>query len=334
MERYCLEDEEETRATERAKMKDPQVKIDVLYKEKSRCRPLFLNFLITVTFPSGYFFFLWHFVSLMRARWLHKCEQPSEARRLSSRKGRRMPWQRNGPTVKVISGKDGRWEGRYTAGHNPETRKLIYKNVLGRTQAEAKNKLKAAIEETKSLDVTKAGKYTVGTWMDEWFENYAKIKARPSPHQTYRGYIDNHIKPNIGEISLEKLTSLELQKLYKKLLTSGRIDRVESKNQAKGLSPKTVRNICQIIALAMKLAKEQRLIAADPTEGCALPKLKRKEMKTLPIEQLASFLRDARNSRIFEMYYVELAARLRRGELLGPKWEGIDFEHGNLWMKQ
>lgn len=158
MERYCLEDEEETRATERAKMKDPQVKIDVLYKEKSRCRPLFLNFLITVTFPSGYFFFLWHFVSLMRARWLHKCEQPSEARRLSSRKGRRMPWQRNGPTVKVISGKDGRWEGRYTAGHNPETRKLIYKNVLGRTQAEAKNKLKAAIEETKSLDVTKAGK--------------------------------------------------------------------------------------------------------------------------------------------------------------------------------
>ena len=184
------------------------------------------------------------------------------------------------------------------------------------------------------MDVTNIVKYTAGTWMDKWFENYSKIKARPSSHQTCRRYIDNHIKPNIGEISLEKLTSLELQKFCKKLLTSGRIDRVESKHQAKGLSPKTVRNICQIIASAMKLAKEQRLIAADPTEGCALPKLKRKEMKTLPIEQLASFLRDARNSRIFEMYYVELAARLRRGELLGPKWEGIDFEHGNLWMKQ
>ena len=43
--------------------------------------------------------------------------------------------------------KDGRWEGRYTAGHDPETGKAIYKNVLGRTQAEAKTKLKAAIEE-------------------------------------------------------------------------------------------------------------------------------------------------------------------------------------------
>ena len=83
--------------------------------------------------------------------------------------------------------KDGRWEGRYTAGHDPETGKAIYKNVLGRTQTETKSKLKAAIEETKSLDVTKAGKYTVGAWMDEWFENYAKVKVRPSSHQTYRG---------------------------------------------------------------------------------------------------------------------------------------------------
>ena len=58
--------------------------------------------------------------------------------------------------------KDGRWEGRYTAGRDPETGKAIYKNVLGKTQAEAKAKLKAAIEASKSLDMTKAGQYTVG----------------------------------------------------------------------------------------------------------------------------------------------------------------------------
>ena len=52
-------------------------------------------------------------------------------------------------------------------------------------------------------------------------ENYAKVKVRPSSRQTYRGYIDNHIKPDIGEVPLEKLTSLELQKVCKKLLNSG-----------------------------------------------------------------------------------------------------------------
>ena len=37
--------------------------------------------------------------------------------------------------------KDGRWEGRYTAGYDPATGKRITKNVLGKTQAEVKEKL-------------------------------------------------------------------------------------------------------------------------------------------------------------------------------------------------
>ena len=63
---------------------------------------------------------------------------------------------------KTQSKRGGRWEGRYTAGRDPETGRVIYKNVLGKTQAEAKAKLKVAIEASKSLDMTKAGQYTVG----------------------------------------------------------------------------------------------------------------------------------------------------------------------------
>ncbi len=230
--------------------------------------------------------------------------------------------------------KDGRWEGRYVVGRDPDTGKMITKNVLGKTQAEVKEKLREAIENSKQLDYTKEGKYTVGQWMDEWFEAYAKVKVRPSSHQTYKGYIENHIKPNIGDIPIEKLTSLQLQKFYRRLLTEGRVPRIESENQPKGLSAKTVRNINQVISSAMDMAVKHKLILSNPTDGCELPKVEHKEMHTIHAEQLGAFLREAKESGVYELYYLDLATGLRRGELLGLKWEDVDLAHGVIHVRR
>ena len=53
-----------------------------------------------------------------------------------------MPKRRANGEGNIRKRKDGRWEGRYTVGHDPETGKAIIKNVLGKTQAEDKEKLK------------------------------------------------------------------------------------------------------------------------------------------------------------------------------------------------
>ncbi len=230
--------------------------------------------------------------------------------------------------------KDGRWEGRYTVGRDPKTGKQIFKNVLGKTQAEVKAKLEKAIEESRGLDIVKAQSYTVGQWLDVWFEYYAKVKVRPSSHKTYQGYIKNHIKPHIGNIPLTKLTTLDLQVMYQELLTKGRVDRIESKHQPKGLSAKTVRNLNQIISSAMKLAIQQKLISSNPADGCALPRIEHKEMKTLPADHLAAFLNEAKRTGTFELYYIDLATGLRRGELLGLKWQDIDLDSGVIHVRR
>ena len=121
----------------------------------------------------------------------------------------------HGKTQSQRGGKPPKTKGRlveeqYTEGRPPETEKAICKNVLGRTQAEAKAKLKEAIEMERDINTVKSKKYAGG--MDERVVRELCKRVRPSSHQTYRGCIDNCIVPNIGAIPLEKLTSLDLQK--------------------------------------------------------------------------------------------------------------------------
>lgn len=54
-----------------------------------------------------------------------------------------------------------------------ETIKRIIKNVLGKTQAECKAKLAAAMEAAKGVDVSRADEYTVATWLRSWYDIYA-----------------------------------------------------------------------------------------------------------------------------------------------------------------
>ena len=88
---------------------------------------------------------------------------------------------------------DGRWEGRYTAGYHPETGKRIIENVLGKTQAECKAKLSAALESVKGIDVSRANEYTVATWLRSWYDIYAKPNVRIVTADRYQLMVEKTI---------------------------------------------------------------------------------------------------------------------------------------------
>ena len=97
--------------------------------------------------------------------------------------------------------KDGRWEGFYTASYDPATGKQKIKNVLGKTQAEVKEKLKKAIADSQRLDMNRSGTHTVKSWVQMWYEVYAEPRLRENTKDYYLNYINNHIIPNWGTSS-------------------------------------------------------------------------------------------------------------------------------------
>lgn len=220
---------------------------------------------------------------------------------------------------------DGRWEGRYTAGYNPQTGKRIIKNVLGKTQAEVKAKLAKALEDSKELDIVRTDEYTVAEWLRLWYELYAEPNVRPTTAASYRRNIELHVIPHIGDIKLNRLTSRELQKFYKDLLENGRL-REAQKEKNPGLSNSTVRGIHMMLHNALDRAVRERLILRNPTEDCIIPKLEKKEMKILRPEDIKAYLAAAERRGILPMFYLELVSGVRKGELVALLWDDLDIE--------
>ena len=224
--------------------------------------------------------------------------------------------------------KDGRWEGRYTAGCDPTTGKPIHKSVLAKTQSEAKEKLKQAIAEAEKLDMSRAKSYTLGAWIKLWYEVYAEPRLREKTKDYYLNYIDNHIIPELGNTPLEKLTTIQIQKFYNDLQKSGRIQRyTHIKLKDKGLSTRVVRGIHTLLNNCLEQAVAERLLLANPAKGCRLPKLEKREMKILPEDKIGPYLAEAERRGLLAAFYLELTTGLRRGELLALLWTDLDVEN-------
>ena len=225
--------------------------------------------------------------------------------------------------------KDGRWEGRYTAGYDSKTGKRLIKNVLGKTQAEVKGKLKKALEECQGIEARKSeDEYTVASWLRTWYELYAKPNVRTATANRYELIIEQYTIPRIGNIKLKKLTTRHLQKLYKELLENGRIH--IGKNRDKGLSTTTVHSVHLMLHCALDRAVKERLIPRNPCEDCIVPKPRKLDMKILPPEHMKAYLEAAAVRGMFPMFYLELVSGLRKGELVALRWDDVDIQQRTI----
>ena len=224
---------------------------------------------------------------------------------------------------------DGRWEGRYTAGYDPDTGKRIIKNVLGKTQAEAREKLKAAVEQAQQVDIIRTDDYTVASFLHTWYDLYVLPNVRTATADRYKLMIETYTIPRIGKIKLKKLTSRDLQKMYKNLMEHGRIN-MKSGHGNPGLSSTTVHSVHLMLHSAFERAVKERLIARNPTDDCIAPKIQKVEMQTLRPEHLQSYLNAANERGVLPMFYLELVSGLRKGELVALLWDDLDIKNRTI----
>lgn len=107
---------------------------------------------------------------------------------------------------------------------------------------------------------------------------------RPSSQRSYADFIRLHIRPKLGNVPLNKLTTNDFQQFFNWVRKNGRTLHRESKDG--GLSDNMVRNYHSICRRALEKAVADRLIIKNPVEGCKAPPIRRKEMQLLTREEL------------------------------------------------
>jgi len=228
--------------------------------------------------------------------------------------------------------KDGRWEGRVVIGYDdngyPKT-----KNVLAKTKKECMEKLQRLKEECGGLKPEKVRPdMAFGDWLQFWYENHCKPKIRPTTQATYESRIRLHIIPEIGHIPLNKLTQNDLQQFYGRVKKNGRKSHTELYGE--GLSDRMVRMCHATCRSALEKAVQDGLIRVNPAIGCKLPPKKAREMQVLTRDELQRFLIQAQAEGYYELFLLELATGLRRGELMALQWDDLDFKTGVLTVNK
>ena len=243
-----------------------------------------------------------------------------------------MAKKRKSGTGTVRQRGDDRWEGRVVVGYDdsglPKT-----KNVLAKTKRECQEKLRQLTEGMVGRNDRKVKPDMLfGDWLCYWYETHSKPTLRASTRNNYENVIHNHVLPEIGKISLHKLSQNDLQQFYARLKKSGRKTRTECYGE--GLSDRMVRMCHATCRSALQRAVQDGLIRTNPAEGCKLPPKKAREMQVLARDELQRFLIQAKAEGYYELFLLDLATGLRRGELLALQWDDLDFETGVLTISK
>ena len=223
--------------------------------------------------------------------------------------------------------KDGRWEGRVVISYDekglPKT-----KNVLAKTKGECVEKLKALRESISPTTTSKIrADMLFGEWLDHWYETCSKPTIRPSSQRIYEGYLRLYIKPKLGNIPLDKLTTNDIQQFCTWMKSDKQLG-------GSGISDGQIRNCYSLCHRALEKARAEHLIPRDPTDGCKLPSVQQEAMKILSRESMQKLLIQAKEENYYELFLLELATGLRLGEIAALQWDDLNLETGELQINK
>lgn len=223
----------------------------------------------------------------------------------------------------IFQRKDGRWCGVVTNGYD-ENGKPIRKFIYGKTRMEIANKLTELTNRMENENFDYVDNNTIGSLMTEWLLIFKKNQVTPRTFEGNFSKFKLHIEPKIGNMKIEEVTTIVIQKLLNQMIEDG-------------YSLDVVRKTKVIFNQFFEYAVQNKFVQNNPT---LLTRVKSKERKiydsenkykAIPVEAREKFLTCLGEHKLLKpLCLCMMLAGLRTGETLGLMWKDVDFKNKTI----
>ena len=139
----------------------------------------------------------------------------------------------------------------------------------------------------------------------------------------------NNFKEEFGPLKLQDIRPDHLNRYYAKLAEPG-----QNKRTGEPLSPKTIREHHRVISSILSLAVKEGLIPTNVAQRATPPKVPKHEMDVFEPEQVQAILQALEDEpmkwRVITTLLIATGAR--RGEIMGLRWENVDWDNKRLYL--
>lgn len=178
--------------------------------------------------------------------------------------------------------------------------------------------------EKKPAPATEHGGITFMEYTETWFKTYKEGKLKPTTLSGYKSNLKRHIYPAIGHLHFDEITTDTIQQFL--------TDRQD-------LARNTLHTMLVLISEVLDSAVEDELLPKNPAASKRLfiPSDKKNRRPALSLEELKDVIRqlqEVKDPLCRRMLALMLFTGMRRGEVLGLRWEDIDFENGMITVNR
>ena len=195
--------------------------------------------------------------------------------------------------------------------------------VCGKTVDEVREKMDAIKTARNTGTIWSAERLNVSDYLTRWIDHKKMDGTRLKTISRYEQVVIRQLTPTLGKISLEKLAPLDVERALQAIRSA--------------TSAKAARRARSTLSMALNQAVRWRIVPFNVCHGVkppAIPADEDEEIRFWSPEEVVRFLEKARPHRLYALFHVGVMTGMRPCELLGLRWQDVDFDAALIQIEQ